>query len=371
MEESSDDDTSHDNDGDDEEDDESASGSQKDAKSSTKTPAASYRSSRLSIDSLALSDYVDDDEEEEEDEDDEDYLLSTEGSKHSKQESKKEAREYEKFKISKIIATQTLTPLAWNEICAGMNTSEITRGSRWEQEPTNKDDNEETRFLIKWGDVSFVHCSWETEEDLLDFVQGSKKALTSFGRKCDEDGKVFDAEERNDGTYFDPAWLLVDRILNIQPAENADSHLPEDQKMDQDDKNGPGRQFLVKWGNSTYSECSYEFENDLILNGIPYKEKVAEFKERCLKKSEASNKQERDKGEAEFRRLYKEVFGERSESKSQEGAVLFQQELEAREYRNGGRLRDYQAEGVSWLVSNLVNNRSCILADEMGKNVLA
>uniref|UniRef100_A0A8B9L3E0 Chromodomain helicase DNA binding protein 9 n=1 Tax=Astyanax mexicanus TaxID=7994 RepID=A0A8B9L3E0_ASTMX len=39
---------------------------------------------------------------------------------------------------------------------------------------------------------------------------------------------------------------------------------------------------------------------------------------------------------------------------------------QSREYRNGNSLRDYQLEGVNWLLFNWYNRRNCILADEMG-----
>jgi SNF2 family DNA or RNA helicase len=35
-------------------------------------------------------------------------------------------------------------------------------------------------------------------------------------------------------------------------------------------------------------------------------------------------------------------------------------------FNNGLKLRDYQLEGVNWLLWNWWNKRSCILADEMG-----
>ena len=35
-------------------------------------------------------------------------------------------------------------------------------------------------------------------------------------------------------------------------------------------------------------------------------------------------------------------------------------------FRGGRRLRDYQLEGVNWMVWNWYQRRNCILADEMG-----
>ena len=75
-------------------------------------------------------------------------------------------------------------------------------------------------------------------------------------------------------------------------------------------------------------------------------------------------------GESEKRRLYLEMFGDKSTKKSEEAVEEYQKKLEAHVYKNGGQLRDYQSVGVSWLLSNFVNNRSCILADEMGKSPL-
>lgn len=36
------------------------------------------------------------------------------------------------------------------------------------------------------------------------------------------------------------------------------------------------------------------------------------------------------------------------------------------QYRSGRSLRDYQLEGLNWMVFNWYNRRNCILADEMG-----
>jgi SNF2 family DNA or RNA helicase len=72
-------------------------------------------------------------------------------------------------------------------------------------------------------------------------------------------------------------------------------------------------------------------------------------------------------GEDEKRRTYK-LFGDNSNmnEKEKEACVAtYQKELADEVYPNGGQLRDYQAEGVSWMMANLINQRSSILADEM------
>ena len=42
-----------------------------------------------------------------------------------------------------------------------------------------------------------------------------------------------------------------------------------------------------------------------------------------------------------------------------------------REYKSGGTLRDYQLEGLCWLLRCWYTKRSSILADEMGKTTNA
>ena len=307
---------------------------------------------------------------------------------------------YEPFTI-KILAELTLQRREWAQCLQKLQTLEIENGSRWEQEVSPlifldaKDDNvTETRYLIKWSDLSYLHCSWETKTDLERLIKGSRIVLGYFNKKCGNlhEKKLFGPEERNDGEYFDPSYMEIDRILAVVTNEdheetetNTAGALGLDKKddvgADGSHKQGWRRQFLIKWENRPYSESSYEFERDLISNDIPYQEKLQEYTKRCLGQTPSScdgddgdeqlitlQQKLLDEGEKEFRRLYKDVFGEKSVSRVQgENVIKFQKYLQEKEhYPNGGKLRDYQAEGVSWLVSNYVNNRSVILADEMG-----
>lgn len=72
--------------------------------------------------------------------------------------------------------------------------------------------------------------------------------------------------------------------------------------------------------------------------------------------------------EEQKRRLYK-IFGENArgtQEERDEKIAEFQRRLFEEEFgENGNKLRDYQAEGVAWLISNYVNKRSSVLADEV------
>jgi hypothetical protein len=295
-----------------------------------------------------------------------------------------EEQDLEPLKIHRILASRTETLATWKVICSNMHTSEIDTGSRWYQETTNDtvdlENVFEERFLIKWTDLSYLHCSWETQADLEKYTLNSAKIpMTIFFRKM-HNGVLFSSDERCDGDYFDPAWTQVERILEVEtlddcPAltiENEDNSTPSDYGiiLDRSHKHfdeGTGRQLLVKWGNTPYSDASYEFERDLILADVEYKDSVKDFIRRQTKPKKSDMREQLKLGEKERRRLYK-VFGEKSsiDEKDKEDAVEdYKLALQNHVFKNGGQLRDYQAEGVAWMLSNYINSRSCILADEM------
>ena len=322
------------------------------------------------------------------DEGDDDYDDDDDDDEEEVDEADVEAEE--PLKIQRIIASRTETISKWQEICRAMNTSEVHYGSRWYQEgsspPSEKNGKGddalfEERFLVKWADLSYLHVSWETEQDLIDQVDG-QAYLKTFFRKSTH-GLLYSADERCDGAYYDPAYLEIDRILEVQ--------LPDDAKprrltiesegtydttsfgmiVDKEDPNfdqGTGRQFLIKWCNMPYSESTYEFERDLIMNEIEYKTKILEYLRRVTKPTKSVRQRQLKVGEEEFKRLYT-IFGTKSklsEVDRETGVEQYKQSLQQTVYKNGGQLRDYQAEGVAWMMANIVNRRGSILADEMG-----
>lgn len=122
-----------------------------------------------------------------------------------------EEKEEEEMKFNKIIAAQSLSLADWEKKCSTMNTTEITNGSRWIQEKTDRDPNKiEERYLVKWEGLSFLHCSWETEKDLIEFCEQAKTKMSTFFRKANN-GLLYDADERLDGvsTYFGSCKIVA------------------------------------------------------------------------------------------------------------------------------------------------------------------
>jgi hypothetical protein len=113
--------------------------------------------------------------------------------------------EEHEMKINKIIACKSMTLSEWTKVCAKMQTTEITNGSAWIQEDAAPTavvaDKYEERFLVKWNDLSYLHCSWETEKDLVEFCEGAKGRLSTFFRKA-KGGLLYEADERLDGVSF-------------------------------------------------------------------------------------------------------------------------------------------------------------------------
>ena len=367
-----------------------------------KSPARRHKQRRYSLKhEIAPSDQdeneSDDDDDDDNNEDDELSYASSSSSSSQVSAEMEDEEEEEPLKIQRILASRTETRRKWHEICQSMNTSEIEFGSRWFQQasktstspsshaaPSDQDgDVFEERFLIKWADLGYLHCSWEIQEDLVEQIEGAKTYLTTFFRKS-HNGLLFTADERCDGDYFDPAFTEIERILEVQLPEGCCSCPGGDPKMDpvlEDSYNessfgmimdkkdpnfeeGTGRQFLIKWANLPYSQATYEFERDLILCDIDYKEAVKSFLKRAPKPSKRTREAFLRQGVEEQKRLFK-IFGDKSslDEASREKAVeKYKRELQERVYKNGGQLRDYQGEGVAWAISNFVNQRSCILA---------
>lgn len=239
-----------------------------------KSPAVRHNAVRRQVKTQVP---VSEDDWSDDDEDDEEEAMET---------------EEEELKIQRIIASKSERRRDWKEICAKINTSEIESGSRWYEDASNgnkkaDDDTFEERFLVKWDDLSYLHCSWETQEDLVEQLENAKNYLSTFFRKS-VNGFLFSADERCDGDYFDPSYTQVERILEVERPENGAADDNFGIIMDKSHPGydaGTGRQFLVKWGSTPYSDCTYEFERDLIINEVEYEEQVEEFYKRSKKVS--------------------------------------------------------------------------------------
>uniref|UniRef100_A0AAQ6AM39 DNA helicase n=1 Tax=Amphiprion ocellaris TaxID=80972 RepID=A0AAQ6AM39_AMPOC len=172
-------------------------------------------------------------------------------------------------------------------------------------------------FFVKYKNYSYLHCEWASLEQLEKDKRIHQK-IKRFKTKHAQMRHIFQEDEEP----FNPDYVEVDRILDV-------SH-----SVDKD--NGePVIYYLVKWCSLPYEDATWELKEDVDEG------KVEEF-------SKIQNRQPRLK------------------RTPRPPASSWKKLEETREYKNGNTLREYQLEGVNWLLFNWYNRQNCILADEMG-----
>uniref|UniRef100_A0A8C6PVN7 Chromodomain helicase DNA binding protein 9 n=1 Tax=Nothobranchius furzeri TaxID=105023 RepID=A0A8C6PVN7_NOTFU len=173
-------------------------------------------------------------------------------------------------------------------------------------------------FFVKYKNYSYLHCEWATEQHLEKDKRIQQK-IKRFKMKQAQRALFFtDMEEEP----FNPDYVEVDRVLEVSYCEEKDT----------------GEEvvyYLVKWCSLPYEDSTWELKDDVDQS------KIEEFEQLQAVKPDS-------------RRVERPP------------ANMWTKRDQSREYRNSNTLRDYQLEGVNWLLFNWYNRRNCILADEMG-----
>ncbi|XP_056607455.1 chromodomain-helicase-DNA-binding protein 6 isoform X3 [Triplophysa dalaica] len=173
------------------------------------------------------------------------------------------------------------------------------------------------KFYVKYRNFSYLHCKWATLEELEKDPRIHQK-IKRYRNKQAQMKHIFTEPDED---IFNPDYIEVDRVLEI--AITTDTETGEEVTH-----------YLVKWCSLPYEESTWELQEDV----DPVK--IKEFED--LKKIPEIKHVERPLPE-QWQKL------ERS-----------------RDYINGNELREYQLEGMNWLLFNWYNRKNCILADEMG-----
>ncbi|KAE8298782.1 Chromodomain-helicase-DNA-binding protein 6 [Larimichthys crocea] len=184
---------------------------------------------------------------------------------------------------------------------------------------SSEDQAEETEeFYVKYRNFSYLHCKWATLEELEKDPRIHQK-IKRFRTKQAQMKHLFSEPDED---LFNPDYIEVDRVLEV--AVTTDTETGEEVTH-----------YLVKWCSLSYEEATWELQEDLDP------EKIKEFEE--IQKLPADLRHMERPPPEKWQKL------ERS-----------------RDYRNGNQLREYQLEGMNWLLFNWYNRKNCILADEMG-----
>uniref|UniRef100_A0A8C5SHN0 DNA helicase n=1 Tax=Laticauda laticaudata TaxID=8630 RepID=A0A8C5SHN0_LATLA len=154
---------------------------------------------------------------------------------------------------------------------------------------------------------SYLHCQWASVE-VLDKDRRIQQKIKRFKAKQAQNKFLSEIDDE----LFNPDYVEVDRIMDISHSK--------------DDNGESVTHYLVKWCSLPYEDSTWELKQDIDQAKIEEYERLVERPPADdWKKSECS-----------------------------------------REYKNNNKLREYQLEGVNWLLFNWYNRRNCILADEMG-----
>ncbi|XP_064024033.1 chromodomain-helicase-DNA-binding protein 6 isoform X2 [Pogoniulus pusillus] len=172
-------------------------------------------------------------------------------------------------------------------------------------------------FYVKYRNFSYLHCKWATLEELEKDPRISQK-IKRFRNKQAQMRHIFTEPDED---LFNPDYVEVDRILEVAHTKDPDT-------------GEEVTHYLVKWCSLPYEESTWELEEDVDPG------KIKEFE--ALQIPPEIKHTERPASEC-WQKLEK-----------------------SREYKNSNQLREYQLEGMNWLLFNWYNRKNCILADEMG-----
>ncbi|XP_060174119.1 protein CHROMATIN REMODELING 5 isoform X2 [Lycium barbarum] len=193
----------------------------------------------------------------------------------------------------------------------------------------------EMEFLIKWKGQSHLHCQWKSIVELQN-LSGFKKVL-NYTKRVMEDVKYRKTVSREEIEVNDVSKEMdLDIIKQNSQVERVIA--------DRISKDGYGNvvpEYLVKWKGLSYAEATWEKDVAIAFG----QDAIDEYKAR----------------EAAIMLQGKSVDFQRKKSR---GSLRKLEEQP--EWLKGGKLRDYQLEGLNFMVNSWRNDTNVILADEMG-----
>ncbi|XP_031564506.1 chromodomain-helicase-DNA-binding protein 1-like isoform X2 [Actinia tenebrosa] len=209
--------------------------------------------------------------------------------------------------------------------------------------PDPKKEETEEQFLIKWKGWSHLHSTWESKKSLIDQnVKGMKKLDNFMKREKDirawkkiaspEDIEYFEVQQLMNSDLIEE-YHQVERIIAHTTVSNTDELGNTVNQVD----------YLCKWAGMPYGESTWE---DGSLVSRYFQDKIDDYlnRERSDKIPTKSAKVLRQRPKFTLIKKQPSYIG------SNDKLIL----------------RDYQLDGLNWLVNSWCKGNSTILADEMG-----
>ena len=169
-------------------------------------------------------------------------------------------------------------------------------------------------FFVKFKHKSYKHCAWKTVKELEVYDPKIAARCNRFKMK----NEYLD-EDAEDNELFNEDFLVADRVVDIEVDEDETEYC------------------LVKWHALPYEEATWE-RGDTVNDD--------------LKK---------------YYHLWNdEIDPLKVKQPPRPGPEFFKPVNINTEYKGENQLREYQVEGVNWLMYCYFEKNNCILADEMG-----
>ncbi|KAI3461152.1 hypothetical protein Pfo_017815 [Paulownia fortunei] len=247
-----------------------------------------------------------------------------------KKNQKEEIEEEDGDAIEKVLWHQT-KGTAEEALRNSKSTEPVLLSYLFDSEP----DWNEMEFLIKWKGQSHLHCQWKSFSELQN-LSGFKKVL-NYTKKVMEDVKYRKMVSREEIEVNDVSKEMDLDIIK----QNSQVERVIAERLIKDSLGDVVPEYLVKWQGLSYAEATWEKDIDISFA----QDAIDEYKAR----------------EAAAMVQGKTVDFQRRKIKGS-----LRKLDEQPEWLKGGNLRDYQLEGLNFLVNSWRNDTNVILADEMG-----
>ncbi|CAH0562488.1 unnamed protein product [Brassicogethes aeneus] len=200
----------------------------------------------------------------------------------------------------------------------------------------NDRENTEDQYLIKWKDWAHIHNTWESDQSLKEQKVKGLKKLENYIKKEVEISQWRRYATPEDVEYYECQLELSQELL--KSFNNVERIIAKFNKPD------GGTDYFIKWESLPYADSTWE-DSALILRKWP--EKISEFNQR-----ENSTKTPTKHCKAlRHRPKFHEVKEQPLYMTGKENTLV---------------LRDYQMDGLNWMIHSWSKDNSVILADEMG-----
>ncbi|XP_060804786.1 chromodomain-helicase-DNA-binding protein 1 isoform X2 [Amyelois transitella] len=203
----------------------------------------------------------------------------------------------------------------------------------------NDEESTEPQYLIKWKGWSHIHNTWESEASLNEQKVKGLKKLENYIKKEAELSWWRQQAGPEDIDYFECQAELQQEL--VKTYNNVERIIAEQTR--ELESGGTAHEYFCKWESLPYADATWE-DSSLIERRWPVE--VENFKYREAAKTTPSR--------------HCPVLRRRPK---------FHQVKEQPDYMGKDQtytLRDYQMDGLNWLIHSWCKDNSVILADEMG-----